>query len=199
MLSIKERKRLFKAIGYYDGKADNIEDKKLKTAYKNLQNKYFIKKKDKDGVYGANTEKLLLCVYRVKTYTKNFNPEEFRCECGGKWCTGYPAALSIDLLKYAQKLRNRYGVMFVTSGLRCEKYNATIGGIRGSKHTQGKAIDFYNSKTKTLADRKKIIDWYANNCFNMYYCYCNGYARFKFRREYPSVSTMGTSIHFDVK
>jgi len=199
MLSIKERQKMLKELGYYSGKIDGIEGKSTKAGYKSLQNKYFIRKKDKDGVYGADTEKLLMCAYRVKLYTKNFKLEEFRCECGGKWCTGYPATLRVSLLKYAQKLRNRYGAMIVTSGLRCEKFNASIGGIRGSKHTQGKAIDFYNNKTKSLADRKKIIDWYANNCLNMNYCYCNGYARFKVRKEYPSVSTMGTSIHFDVK
>lgn len=199
MLSIKERQKMLKELGYYSGKIDGIEGKGTKAGYKSLQNKYFIRKKDKDGVYGADTEKLLMCAYRVKLYTKNFKLEEFRCECGGKWCTGYPATLRVSLLKYAQKLRNRYGAMIVTSGLRCERYNANIGGVRGSKHTQGKAIDFYNNKTKSLADRKKIIDWYANNCLNMYYCYCNGYARFKVRKEYPSVSTMGTSIHFDVK
>ena len=197
MLSIKERQRLLKAIGYYGGKLDGIEGKQTKEGYKKLQKQY-MRKKDVDGVYGSNTEKCLISVYRVKTYTKNFSPEEFKCECGGKWCTGYPAVLNIDLLKYAQKLRDKYGVMNVTSGLRCEKFNASIGGIRGSKHTQGKAIDWYNDKTKKLADRKKIIDWYANTCIKMNYCYCNGYARFKFRKEYPSVSTMGTSIHFDV-
>ena len=158
-----------------------------------------MRKKDIDGIYGINTERLLVDVYRVKTYTKNFTPEEFRCECNGKWCTGYPAILDIDLLKYAQKLRNRYGIMYVTSGLRCDKYNASIGGIRGSKHTEGKAIDFYNNNTKILESRKKIIDWYANNCPKMYYCYCNGYARFRFRKEYPTVKTMYNSIHFDVK
>ena len=199
MLSIKERQRLLKALGMYNDKIDGIEGKNTKAGYKKLQNKYFIRKKDKDGIYGTDTERLLLSAYRVKTYTKNFTLDEFRCECGGKWCTGYPATLSIDLLKYAQKLRNRYGAMYVTSGLRCEKMNSSVGGIRGSKHTLGKAIDFYNNKTRSLADRKVIINWYANNCLNMNYCYCNGYARYKIRKEYPSVPTMGTSIHFDVK
>lgn len=199
MLKIKERQEYLKYLGYYKGKIDGIEGKQTKAGYKALQQKYFIRKKDIDGIYGTNTERLLVSAYRVKKYTKNFNLAEFRCECGGKWCTGYPTTLSVDLLKYAQKLRDRYGVMYVTSGLRCERYNANIGGIRGSKHTLGKAIDFYNAKTSTLASRKAIIDWYANHCPNMYYCYCNGYARFRIGREYPSVKTMGSSIHFDVK
>ena len=198
MLDIKGRQRLLKAIGYYSGKIDGIEGKQTKAAYKALQQKY-MRKKDIDGVYGINTERVLVSAYRVKEYTKNFKLEEFKCECGGKWCTGYPAKLNADLLKYAQKLRDRYGAMNVTSGLRCEKQNAKDGGIRGSKHTQGKAIDFWNSKTQTLKDRKVIIDWYANHCLNMNYCYCNGYARYKFRKEYPSVPKMATSIHFDVK
>lgn len=198
MLSIKERQRLLKGIGLYNDKIDGIEGKNTKKAYLTLQKRYFTRKKDIDGYYGKDTENLLLCVYRVLTYTKNFRPEEFKCGCGGKYCTGYPVALDINLLKYVQKQRDRDGAMNITSGLRCEKYNASVGGIRGSKHTQGKAIDFYNNKTKTLAGRKPIIDWYATNCLKMYYSYCNGYARFKFRREYPSVISMGTSIHFDV-
>ena len=28
--------------------------------------------------------------YNVNKYTKNFKPEEFKCECNGRHCTGYP-------------------------------------------------------------------------------------------------------------
>ena len=56
---------------------------------KKLQKKY-LRKKDVDGIYGTNTDNLLRHVYNVKAYTKNFEPEEFKCECGGRYCTGYP-------------------------------------------------------------------------------------------------------------
>lgn len=165
-----------------------------------LQKKYFVRSSDIDGIYGKNTETLLINKERVRLYTKNFKLEEFKCECNGKYCTGYPSLLNIRLLKYIQTMRNRYGVLIITSALRCTKYNNLIGGIRASKHTQGKAIDFYtNYSSKSFNNRKKIIDWYANNAAFMNYSYCNGYARTKYRKEYPSVPTMYKSIHIDVK
>ena len=165
-----------------------------------LQEKYFVRSSDIDGIYGKNTETLLINKERVRLYTKNFKLEEFKCECNGKYCTGYPSLLNIRLLKYIQTMRNRYGVLIITSALRCTKYNNLIGGIRASKHTQGKAIDFYtNYSSKSLNNRKKIIDWYASNAAFMNYSYCDGYARTKYRKEYPSVPTMYKSIHIDVK
>lgn len=200
MLSIKERQEHLKYLGYYNGKIDKVEGAKTREAYKRLQSKYFTRKKDIDGLYGTNTERLLISAYRVKKHTKNFKLEEFKCECGGKWCTGYPDTLKVDLLKNLQKLRNKYGSLTITSGLRCVTYNSNIGGIRGSKHTQGKATDWYTSyTTKSFTNRKKVIDWYIKNCSSVNYSYCDGYGRTKWRKEYPSVSSMYKSIHVDVK
>lgn len=200
MLSIKERQRYLTKLGYYTGKIDGIEGPKTKKAYKQLQTKYFIRKSDIDGIYGNNTQKLLINAYRIKVYTENFKLEEFKCECNGKWCTGYHEILSINLLKNVQKLRNKYGSLTITSGLRCTNYNSNIGGIRGSKHTQGKAVDFFTSYTfKSLTNRKRAIDWYIKNCNSVNYAYCDGYGRTKWRKEYPSVPTMYKSIHVDVK
>lgn len=200
MLSIKMRQKYLRNLGFYKGKIDGVEGLKTKKAYKSLQTKYFTRKKDIDGVYGNNTEILLRNAERVRLYAKNFKLSEFKCECKGKWCTGYHELLNINLLKYIQKMRNRYGALTITSGLRCPNYNANIGGIRGSKHTQGKAIDWFTAYTfKSMTNRKKAINWYANNCSKMFYAYCDGYARYKYRREYPSVPSMYKSIHIDVK
>lgn len=200
MLSIKTRQKYLKNLGFYNGKIDGVEGSNTKKAYKALQTKYFDRKKDIDGVYGNNTEILLRNAERVRLYAKNFKLTEFKCECGGKYCTGYHTLLDINLLKYVQKLRNKYGALTITSGLRCPNYNANIGGIRGSKHTQGKAVDWFTTYTfKSLANRKEAINWYANNCSKMFYAYCDGYARYKYRREYPSVPSMYKSIHVDVK
>lgn len=200
MLSIKERQEHLKYLGFYNGKIDKVEGAKTREAYKRLQSKYFTRKKDIDGLYGTNTERLLISAYRVKKHTKNFKLEEFKCECGGKWCTGFPDTLKVDLLKNLQKLRNKYGSLTITSGLRCTTYNSNIGGIRGSKHTQGKATDWYTSyTTKSFANRKSAIDWYIKNCSSVNYAYCDGYGRTKWRKEYPSVSSMYKSIHVDIK
>lgn len=187
-------------MGFYSGKVDGIEGSLTRGAYKSLQDKYFVRNSDIDGIYGKNTEILLRNAERVRLYTKNFRLNEFVCECNGKYCTGYPSLISIRLLRYIQTLRNRYGVLSITSGLRCESYNSLIGGIRGSKHTLGKAIDFYTDYSNlSFNNRKRVINWYANNCLFMFYSYCDGYARYKYRREYPSVPSMYKSIHVDVK
>ena len=73
MLSIKERQEYLKYLGLYKGKIDGIEGKQTKTAIKNLQAKYFTRKSDIDGLYGKNTDILLVNAYRVKKYTKNFD------------------------------------------------------------------------------------------------------------------------------
>ena len=33
------------------------------------------------------------------------------------------------------------GVGFISSGLRCPRHNANVGGVAGSRHSSGKAID----------------------------------------------------------
>lgn len=44
----------------------------------------------------------------------------------------------------------------MTSGYRCEKYNAKVGGAKYSPHIYGLAIDF---KPKNMDDRGKIIEY----------------------------------------
>ena len=99
MLKIKQRKTYLKELGYFKGTVNAKEDDDLKKAYKDLQDDYFTRKKDRDGKYGPNTEKLLLNAYYVKKYTKNFKLEEFKCECGGKFCTGYPGVWIFSFLR----------------------------------------------------------------------------------------------------
>lgn len=200
ILRIKLRQKYLKNLGFYNGEIDGVEGESTKKAYLELQKKYFIRSSDIDGIYGPNTEILLRNAERIRLYTKNFNLEEFKCECNGKYCTGYPASLNRNLLKYLQRLRNRYGPLIITSGLRCRRYNYLVGGVRASKHLEGKAADWYTSySAESFVNRKRIINWYADNCLYMNYAYCDGYARYRFRREYPSVSSMYNSIHIDVK
>lgn len=198
MLNVKTRQKFLKNLGFYKDKIDGIVGPNTIKAYKKLQTKYF-PKKYVDGIYGIQTETLLRNAERVRLYCKNFKLEEFKCECGGKYCTGYPVLLSVQLLKNTQKVRTHHGyAMYVTSGLRCNKLNnSLVGSIRGSKHTKGKAIDFYTSKTGSVSNRKKIIDYYIK-LLSANYSYCNGYTRTKLKKGTISASYMGTSIHIDV-
>ena len=199
MLSIKTRQKYLKNLGFYKGKIDGVEGIKTKKAYKSLQTKYFTRKKDIDGVYGNNTEILLRNAERIRLYTKNFKLEEFKCECGGKYCTGYPKLISIRLLKNLQAVRTKFGTTTITSGLRCETYNnSLVGSVRGSKHTKGKAVDIYISKYSGLNGRKKVIDHFIK-LISSNYSYCNGYYRTKWTKGSVNAPNMGNAIHIDVK
>lgn len=196
MLSVKTRQKYLANLGFYKGKIDGVAGTKTRKAYKDLQTKYF-PKKYVDGIYGNQTEILLRNAERVRLYTKNFKLEEFKCECGGKYCTGYPKLISIRLLKNLQAVRTKYGATTITSGLRCENYNnSLVGSVRGSKHTKGKAVDIYISKYSGLNGRKKVIDYYIK-LISSNYSYCNGYYRTKWSKGTVNAPNMGNAIHID--
>lgn len=182
ILSIKNRQKYLKALGFYDGKISGKEDKPLKEAYLKLQKKYF-PKEEQDSKYGTKTDILLRSAYNCRDL-KYFKLEEFKCNCGGKYCTGYPAVVSRSLvLKLDQKLRPKYGAMTITSCLRCTTWNRMQGGVTGSRHPLGKAADFQCAKSRKGASaRNKIIT------------YCKKH----FRYSYGNTSGMGASIHVDV-
>ena len=193
MLDINTRKAYFNYLGYtYD-----------KKGILKLQSDYFFNKKDKDGIYGKNTDILLQNVYNVKTICKNFDlkKDKMYCRCGGKYCTGYPAVIDIYLLKNLQNLRSIENFsMIVESLLRCIKWNKKVGGASASRHILGKAIDISNkTKTNTLEKRKAIINKWINYYVTSRYGYSNGYGRTKSNISYPKYPSMGISIHLDVK
>lgn len=190
MLTVRTRQTYLKELGFYKGKIDNIEGPQTRNAYLALQKKHFTRAKDKDSKYGPDTEKLLVNAYYVKKYTKNFTLEEFKCECGGKYCTGYPVKLSAQLLKNAQKVRGKYGEMTITSGMRCRPYNnSLVGSSKTSRHLDGKALDFYVVKNKTESGRKEVMA-YVKKLAGHNYTYCN---------IGGSNPNMGNAVHFDVK
>ena len=69
--------------------------------------------------------------------TENFKVSEFACKCG----CGFNI-IDQRVIHMAQVLRDYLGVpVRVNSGCRCEKHNAKVGGVKGSKHTKGLAAD----------------------------------------------------------
>ena len=74
--------------------------------------------------------------------TKNFKVSEFACKCG----CGFNI-IDQRVMNMAQTIRDALGVpVRVNSGCRCEKHNANVGGVKGSKHTKGFAADLSCSK-----------------------------------------------------
>ena len=73
-----------------------------------------------------------------------FKREEFRCKCGGQYCSGFPAEPRETMVRIADQLRKNLGVpITVVSGLRCPTWNTLQGGVENSQHMYGEAADIY--------------------------------------------------------
>ncbi|MBR4672075.1 MAG: peptidoglycan-binding protein [Bacilli bacterium] len=200
MLSVKQRQTKLKDLGYYKGKIDGKVGTLTKKAYKNLQKDYYTRKKDVDGVYGKNTDILLNSVWNVWAFGKNFDVkgDKLYCRCNGKYCNGFPATINENLIKNLQKEREKFGATSVTSMLRCKKWNKIQGGVSGSLHTKGRAVDFRTPISGTLDGRKEMINyWFTLTKPN--YGYCNGFYRKGKKTGTKKAPNMGISTHCDVK
>lgn len=70
------------------------------------------------------------------------SPEEARCQCGGKYCNGFPVLPDRTMLELADDLRAKAGApLHRSSFLRCPQHNANERGVNTSKHMSGKALD----------------------------------------------------------
>lgn len=189
MLTVKARQSYLKTLGFYKGEITGKENKETKEAYKALQKKYFTNKKDIDGIYGENTDILLVNAYRCNKL-KFFKLEEFRCTCGAKYCTGYPVKLNNYMLKNIDSIREKFGPTNVTSAGRCKKQNSVVGGIPNSKHVTGKAVDFNNKYTFSKANRTKVKN-YWRTLPKADYTYSQD--------DRPEFKYMANTIHGDVE
>ena len=70
--------------------------------------------------------------------SKNFSKAEFACSCCGQ------VHVEPTLVAGLQALRERIGKpIHITSGYRCPKHNAAVGGVPKSQHLLGKAADIH--------------------------------------------------------
>ena len=68
----------------------------------------------------------------------NFKVSDFVCKCGCGEMLYTPR-----LIETLDKLKNNFQRdVVVTSGFRCDKRNKEVGGVEGSLHTTGQAVDF---------------------------------------------------------
>jgi uncharacterized protein YcbK (DUF882 family) len=87
--------------------------------------------------------------------SRNFLRSEFRCNCG-KCCFD---RVSITLVNYIQLVRDALGeAIRINSGCRCDKWNAKVGGVKGSSHMLGLAADLScKSGSEALAETIKRL------------------------------------------
>ena len=135
-------------LGFYTAEVDGLWGPASKAATSAFQRAYGLQE---DGIAGEETEEALK--YAVANgmpakkdfwaEIKYFKRDEFRCTCGGKYCDGFPAEPSEKLVRLADRVREHFGApAIISSGVRCETRNAVVGGVSGSRHKFGTAIDF---------------------------------------------------------
>lgn len=96
-----------------------------------------------DGIAGPLTRAALAQEDNWWEYIEYFHRSEFKCQCGGKYCNGYPAEPKKALVQTADRVRKHFGAAaLVSSGVRCSRHNADVGGVSNSRHLYGKAMDF---------------------------------------------------------
>lgn len=189
LLSKKKRQEYLTTAGYYKGNIDGILGPQSRAAILAMKRDFY-PKKWWNTKYTIGFNRLLVNDNRVRRNTKNFSLKGDRlllCECGGQYCSGAPVLFNEQLLKNLQSVRNKYGPVTITSGLRCKKYNnSLIGSISNSRHTKGKAVDLYIAGvTDTKAGRQKVIKFW--------------YTLPKANYAYSDTPNMGNAVHVDVK
>jgi peptidoglycan hydrolase-like protein with peptidoglycan-binding domain len=151
-MTVKQQQCLLYYLGYYVGNIDGDWGTLSKTATKAFQKDYGL---TADGVFGTSTEKKILSVVATGkkpqgTATTSdgwdkiryFQKSEFKCQCGGRYCNGYPAEIDMTMVGYADEIRHRLGKpLNVNSGLRDPRHNAAVGGVSDSQHVYGTACD----------------------------------------------------------
>jgi hypothetical protein len=153
-MTIEQRQCLLKYLGYYVGEVDGKWGTLSKTATEYFKRDFGL---PANGTCDEDTEKALkhtVCYGISKKQEsvesgdfwdgiKYWTREEFRCQCGGRYCKGYPAEPSETLVRLADKVRGHFGKPgHRSSGLRCSQWNALQGGVSTSRHMSGKALDF---------------------------------------------------------
>ena len=91
---------------------------------------------------------------------KHFKIEEFKCPCCGE------VHMNQEFLDKLDKARGIADTPFIiTSGYRCEKHNAEVGGHKRSAHLRGYASDI---KTIGSMDRYVILSALQKVGFNRF-------------------------------
>lgn len=191
-LYVHNRKRILKYIGLYNGETttENKTESYKKAVL--LLNKKYLPKQYHTELYYIASDNILRTIDNIKNAkSEHFKVEEFRCNCGGKYCAGYPAAVSKNLLIDLETIRSTVAQPIrITSGLRCKRYNNSLkNSSKVSAHMTGKAADWCSAVT---SKRIKRIDLCKSLAMLPHHLFC-------YTDETRNNGSMGTSIHYEVK
>ena len=178
-MTIKQRQHLLAYLGFYAGAVDGDWGSGSRDACKAFQRSYndsTDKNITVDGYGGPETDKALRYavandLFKTEPVPEQgttagdfsvtgtfwdeiefFDREEFRCQCGGRYCNGFPVEPEETLVRTCDEIRRRLGVPVSIvdaggSGVRCPQHNANVGGVANSNHLYGKAADLHSGKS----------------------------------------------------
>ena len=114
---------------------------------------------------------------------QHFKKSEFACKDG----CGFDS-IDLRVVKVLEDIRHHFGdkPVIVTSGCRCAKHNKEVGGVQGSRHVAGKAVDFYIPGVSI----NDIMN-YTNSLVR------NGTLRYTYTGKYSNGNMQG-AVHIDV-
>lgn len=85
---------------------------------------------------------------------KHFHTGELECRC--KLTSCIQQKVSLELVRRLDRLRDGTGgAIRVHSAYRCPAHNRAVGGVNGSQHTKGRAVDCSSGPLTTLEFRQK--------------------------------------------
>lgn len=179
-MTIKQKQCLLAYLGYYTGAIDGLWGDQSRQATENFQRDFGI---TADGDPGPETQKAMKhavaygmpqreeteipTVSEKETVDKGslttgtfwddiefFTREEFRCQCKGRYCNGFPVEPDEKMVRTVVEIRRRLGVPVSIvdaggSGVRCPVHNANVGGVANSEHLYGRAADLHSSASPT--------------------------------------------------
>ena len=151
-----QKQCLLRYLGYYDDDVDGIWGANSKFATKAFQRDNGLKESGTFDTAAQNAAKAHIAAdtgfkkaATSSTKTdwwkdiKYFTRDEFKCKCGGAYCKGFHAEPQEKLVRVADAVREALDApAIVTSGVRCTRHNANVGGVSNSRHLSGKAMDF---------------------------------------------------------
>lgn len=157
-MTVKQQQSLLTYLGYDPVWIDGIDGPRTQAALASFRADYGVGaaglvgavagtlsklEKPDSGTEPARTGK---GIYRSKYFTR----EEFRCQCKGKYCDGFPCEPTKELIFTLDEIRERLGVPITIvqsggSGVRCARHNAEVGGVYNSEHLYGRAADLHSS------------------------------------------------------
>ena len=188
-MTLKQKQALLAYLGYYDGPLDGIWGEKSQRATIDFQRAYmeqedvdgiFGSETEKrilevitTGENPDKTDCTSDCTNVQNNNTddsthnntgtpwgriKYFKKSEFACKCG-KYCNGYPSEIDMNMVKIADKIREKIGKpITINSGLRCKTHNENVGGVSNSQHLLGNAADLGCPSGCTPANMASIAE-----------------------------------------